>query len=156
MPLAYASLAELYEAYMREFVRASPISARCGCQIHCYEHHFVHMVKLFGPGQVRLEFPSERQKIVETAEGFGTYEHEPRRAVRLPEALETLRFPDFVSRPPNLATADRAFVKEFACSQYPFMVVLVRKEAGIITLCTGQPIRRRNIKHWRAGTILYP
>src|SRR5271168_2581591 len=104
VPLVYASLAELHETYMREFVLASPISASCGCKIHCYEHHFVHMVKLFGPEQVRLEFPSERQKIVETPEGFGTYEHEPRRAARLLAALETLKFPDFVSRPPSLGT----------------------------------------------------
>ena len=93
---------------------------------------------------------------METTVGFGLYEHEQRRAVRLLMALETLRSPDFVARTPNLVTADRAFIKEFTCSQYPYMVVLVRKEKSILTLCTGQPTRRRNIKQWMAGEILFP
>lgn len=154
--LAYGSLAELYQHYIRELVEASPIASICGCRIHCYEHHFVHMVKLFGPEHTRLEFPEERHRILEETVGFGTYEHEERRSVRLLMAIETMRFPDFVVRTPNLATADRAFIKEFACSQYPYMVVLVRREKSILTLCTAQPTRRRNMKQWMAGEILFP
>ena len=76
--------------------------------------------------------------------------------MRLLMAIETMRFPDFVVRTPNLVTADRAFIKEFACSQYPYMVVLVRREKSILTLCTAQPTRRRNMKQWMAGEILFP
>lgn len=155
-PLAYTSLAELYEHYVREFVQVSPIAASCGCQVHCYEHHFVHMVKLSIPGQERLFFPDEKPKILATKEGFGNYEHEQRRAIRLLASLDALRNPDMVVRAPHLKTGDRAFIKEVLCSQYPYIVVVVRKDENVLTLATGQPTRRRNMKEWMKGEKLFP
>lgn len=155
-PLAYASLAELYQHYVQEYVQASPIIAVCGCRIYCYEHNFVHMVKLSVPGQERLFFPEEKPKIVATAEGFGNYEHEARRAVRLVASLEVLRNPDMVMRTPHLRTGDRAFIKEFADSQYPFIVVVVHRDGNQLVLTTAQPTRRRNLKEWMKGEKLFP
>jgi len=43
----YGSLADLYQLYVDAFLSGGPIEAACGCVIHCYEHHFVHVVKLF-------------------------------------------------------------------------------------------------------------
>jgi len=155
--LAYESLAELYQHYIREYVERSPIIAACGCRIHCYEHHFVHMVKLNDAKNPKFNFRDVKESIVGCTEGFGSYTHEARRAVRLLASLEALRNPDMVTRPPMLATADRAFIKRFESVEYPGMVVLARKEAeGTLTLCTGQPIRRAQIKKWEAGVILYP
>lgn len=155
-PLVYASLAELYQHYVRVYVQASPIIAACGCRIHCYEHHFVHMVKLSVSGQDRLFFPEEKPKILAMAEGFGNYEHEERRARRLLTSLEVLRNPDMVVRTPHLKTGDRAFIKEFADSQYPYIVVVVHKDEGRLVLTTAQPTRRRNLKEWLKGEKLFP
>src|ERR1035437_5592652 len=119
--LQYESLAQLYDRYVREFVMHSPIVSVCGSEIHCYEHHFVHMVKLLGPEQSRLYFPDEKPKILETTAGFGNYIHEERRAARLLASLDCLRSPDKVVRTEKLVTADRAFIKQFDCSQYPYM-----------------------------------
>lgn len=154
--LQYESLAQLYDRYVREFVMHSPIVSICGSEIHCYEHHFVHMVKLLGPEQSRLYFPDEKPKILETTAGFGNYIHEERRAARLLASLDCLRSPDKVVRTEKLVTADRAFIKQFDCSQYPYMVVLVRAEGDLLTLCTGQPIRRRQIASWLDGELLFP
>src|ERR1700690_1465172 len=81
--LAYKSLAELYQHYMREYVEQSPIIAACGCRIHCYEHHFVHMVKLVDPQNPNFNFRDVKESIVGCTEGFGRYTHETRRALRL-------------------------------------------------------------------------
>jgi hypothetical protein len=155
--LAYNSLAELYGHYIREYVERSPITADCGCRIHCYEHHFVHMVKLDDPQNSKLYFPDERASILACTDGFGKYSHQTRRAVRLLASLECLRHPDMVTRPAMLVTADRAFVKRFDSVDYPCVVVLVRREeSGILTLCTGQPIRKGQIKKWETNEILFP
>jgi hypothetical protein len=115
------------------------------------------MVKLNDPENAKLYFPSERSSILSCTEDFGRYTYEVRRAVRLLASLECLRSPDMVTRPPSLATADRAFIKEFDSVEYPFIVVLVRKEeSGILTLCTSQPVRKGQIKKWKAGEILFP
>lgn len=115
------------------------------------------MVKLDDARNPRFNFRDVKESIVGCTEGFGSYTHQARRAVRLLASLETLRTPDMVTRPPTLATADRAFIKRFECGVYPGMVVLVRKETdGTLTLCTGQPIRRAQIKKWETGVILYP
>jgi hypothetical protein len=130
--------------------------ATCGCQIHCYEHHFVHMVKLYGPTQSRLFFPDEKPIILATTEGFGNYEYEERRAVRLLASLKTLQNPDIVVRTPHLKSGDRAFIKEFDCSQYPYIVVVVHKDGNLLTLATAQPTRRRNLKEWMKAEKLFP
>lgn len=153
--LKYGSLAELYDHYIQNFVAPSPIVSACGCRIHCYEHHFVHMVKLFGPEGTRLYFPDEKQKILATQSDFGHYTHEARRAGRLSAFLDCLRNPDTVIRP-TLETADRAFIKKVDGSKYPYVVVLVNRVDGMLTLCTGQPIRGRNINRWLTGQVLYP
>jgi hypothetical protein len=114
------------------------------------------MVKLSVPGQERLFFPEEKPKIVATAEGFGNYEHEARRAVCLVASLEVLRNPDMVMRTPHLRTGDRAFIKEFADSQYPFIVVMVHRDGNQLVLTTAQPTRRRNLKEWMKGEKLFP
>jgi hypothetical protein len=155
--LSYGSLAELYGHYIRNYVEGSPILAECGCRIHCYEHHFVHMIKLHGPQKTRLYFPDEKESILACTEGFGKYTHETRRAVRLLASLECLRHPDLVTRPPILVTADRAFIKRFDSADYPAIAVLVRKEDdGVLTLCTGQPLRKGQIKKWEADEVLFP
>ena len=155
--LAYKSLAELFGHYVREFVNRSPIIASCGCRINCYKHHFVHMVKLNDSQKSQFSFPDEEAEILACLDGFGKYTHETRRAVRLLASLECLQNPDQVTRPKTLVTADRAFLKIFDCSEYPGIVVLVRKEEnGLLTLCTGQPIRRGQVKKWEAGEILFP
>jgi hypothetical protein len=155
--LGYKCLAELYGHYLREYVDNSPIISSCGCRIHCYKHHFVHMVKLNGPEKSQLSFPDEEEKILACVDGFGMYTHESRRAVRLLASLECLRQPDSVTRPLNLVTADKAFVKRFDCAEYPGIVVLVRREeTGLLTLCTGQPIRKNQIKKWETGELLFP
>ena len=155
--LEFSSLGELYRRYLTEFVQASPVVSICGCRIHCYEHHFVHVVKLVGPDRGRLFFPDVGQDILETHAGLGQFRLEERRAKRLLMALECLRSPEKVVRSLTLDTADRAFIKEFDCSQYPYMVVLVRREeSGLLTLCTIQPIRRRQINRWLDGDILFP
>jgi len=153
--LDYHCLADLYEHFIRLFVNRSPILSASGCRIHCYEHHFVHMVKLFGPSRARLFFADEKEKILNTRTGFGDYEYEDRRARRLPAFFECLENPDCVVRSKKLRTADRAFIKEFECSQYPFAVVLVVKENAEMKLATGQPIRRAQIKTWLDGEILF-
>src|SRR5277367_4049809 len=124
----YRSLAELFEIYLRTFVQQSPIVSACGCQIHCYEHHLVHIVKLYGPHQARVDFRREKDAILQTTDGFGEYQHEARRGTRMLAFLETLRNPDHVIRSGKLKTADRAFIKMYDCSQYPCMVVLAVKD----------------------------
>jgi hypothetical protein len=114
------------------------------------------MVKLCGPDRARLFFPDEKPKILATTNGFGSYEHEERRAVRLLASLEVLRNPDLVVRTPHLKTGDRAFIKEFACSQYPYIVVVVHKDGKLLVLTTAQPTRRRNLKEWMRGEKLFP
>lgn len=114
------------------------------------------MVKLSGLNAGRLFFPDEKATILATVNGFGNYTHEERRGVRLLASLETLRNPDTVMRPPNLRTGDRAFIKEFADSQYPYIIVIVHRDADTITLATGQPTRRRNLKEWLTGVQLFP
>jgi len=146
---------ELYTVYVNEFVAKSPIVAGCGCKIHCYEHHFVHMVKLSKKDGSRLYFPDEKPIILSTTSGFGCYEHESRRAVRIMASLETLIRPDRVVRAERLKTGDRAFIKEFGCSQYPFIIVMVHRDGDLLALTTGQPTRRRNIRPWLAGTVLF-
>ncbi len=154
----YASLAEIYSRYVNEYVSHSPIEAACGCRSHCYEHHFIHMIKLNFPGKEKLWFPDEKPVILATTKGFGEYTHDALRARRLLYSLECLRNPDEVVRPVTLRTADRAYIKEFgnAAAPYPFTVVLVRKEDVGLTLCTGQPVRRTDIKKWRKGKLLWP
>jgi len=154
--IEYASLAELYDAYCELFVAKSPIVSACGCQIHCREHHFVHVVKLFGEGRRPLHFPDEKAKIVAQTEGFGDYIHEARRAQRLLRFEKALREPDAVVRPAHLKTADRAWMRHVDCSQYPFMAALAQKEQGVLTLCSLQPLRARNMSKWMDGPILYP
>jgi hypothetical protein len=153
--LHYQSVAELYGNFVREFVLPSPIVSACGCRIHCYEHHFVHMVKLFGPSQAKLDFPTEKPTIMTTIDGFGDYTHEERRGLFLMAALECLRNPDLVVRPKHLKTADRAFLMEIDTPTYPYMVVLVRNESGHITLCTGHPLRKRHVQEWLEAEVLY-
>jgi hypothetical protein len=114
------------------------------------------MVKLCGPGQGRLFFSDEKPKILATAEGFGNYEHEERRAVRLVASMEALRTPDMVVRTPHLKTGDRAFIKEFADSQYPYIIVVVHKDGNLLVLTTAQPTRRRSLKEWLKGEKLFP
>jgi hypothetical protein len=155
--LEYASIAEVYSRYLDEYVSSSPIEAESGCRIHCYEHHFIHMVKLHEAGKERLWFPDEKAIILATNIGFGSYTHDSLRARRLLFGLECLRHPDQVFRPVRLRTADRAYIKEFAGSlPYPYTVVLVRKEGSRLALCTAQPVKRTDIKHWRAGDQLWP
>jgi hypothetical protein len=157
--LKYISLAEVYEYYVNEYVLRSPIDACCGCRIHCSEHHFIHVVKLTGPNGEALWFPNEKEKILTTVDGFGNYSHDAIRARRLLFTLECMRYPDEVFRPTILRTADRAYIKDFgdAALPYPFTVVLVRLEKdGRLTLCTGQPVRRSDIRRWRNGEKLWP
>jgi phage-Barnase-EndoU-ColicinE5/D-RelE like nuclease2 len=105
-----------------------------------------------------LWFPDEKPIILATKDGFGKYKHDAIRARRLLYALECLRNPDEVYRPVRLQTADRAYIKEFDSTSlpYPFTVVLVRKEKSCLTLCTGQPVKRTDIKRWRVGDLLWP
>lgn len=154
--LAYSSLAELYEHYVREYVRASPIIAACGCQIHCYEHHFVHMVKLVDPGQPDFFFADVKQQILDTNVGFGAYQHDELRARWLLVALETLKKPDMVVRTAGLATSDRAFIKQVGGPPYPYVVALIGKDDELLTLRTAFPIRKGRLKKWTAGALLFP
>jgi hypothetical protein len=116
------------------------------------------LVKLFGPGQSNFSFRHEKAKILATIDGFGEYEHEARRAVRLLAALETIRTPDIVVRPSQkLKNGDRAFVKEFNDATYPYMVVIVHREnSGLLALTTAVPTRHRNLKDWIVGEQLFP
>lgn len=156
--LQYNSVAEVFKRYVDEFVSCSPINAVCGCRIHCYEHHFIHVLKMTGPNGEYLVFPNERQTIIATTDGFGQYKHDAIRARRLLYTLECLRNPDEVFRPEILRTADRAYIKDFGKSAlpYPFTVVLARRDGELLTLCTGQPVRRTDIKKWRRGDKLWP
>jgi hypothetical protein len=154
--LAYSSLAELYQHYVREYVQASPIIAACGCRIHCYEHHFVHMVKLVDPGQPDFLFPDVKQRILDTVVGFGAFQHDELRARWLLVALRTLQSPDVVVRPAGLATSDRAFIKRIGRPPYPCVVALAGSEDGILTLRTAFPIRKGRLKKWTNGAILFP
>lgn len=117
------------------------------------------MIKLAGHNNERLWFPNEKDKILATVDGFGDYTYDAIRARRLLFTLECLRNPDEVVRPTILRTANRAYIKDFgrAAAPYPFTVVLVRLEDdGRLTLCTGQPVRRTDIKKWRNGQKLWP
>jgi phage-Barnase-EndoU-ColicinE5/D-RelE like nuclease2 len=154
--LAYDSLAELYAHYIREYVHASPIIAACGCEIHCYEHHFVHMIKLCDPAEAEFFFPNSKARILETVVGFGEFEHDQLRARWLLAALETLRKPDKVVRTADLETSDRAFIKQFTHSHYPYVVALVGKDEGKLTLRTAFPIRKGRLKRWMEGDVLFP
>lgn len=154
--IQYASLAELFQFYCENFVVKSPIVSWCGCRIHCAEHHFVHVVKLFGPEKQPIIFNDERPKIVAQVDGFGTYEHEQRRAQRLLRFLKAIKQPEIVVRPDHLKTADRAFIRHVDCSQYPFMAVLAHKEeSGDLSLCTAEPLRGRNLRRWLTGLVLW-
>lgn len=115
------------------------------------------MVKLRDPGNPAFLFPDAKPTIINTAVGFGVYEHDELRARWLLAALESLRSPDMVVRPAHLDSSDRAFIKEFVHSQYPYAVVLVGKdEEGKLTLRTAFPMRRGRLKKWTAGDILFP
>jgi hypothetical protein len=154
--IQYASLAELFQFYCDTFVAQSPILSDCGCRIHCMEHHFVHVIALFGPNKQKLIFADERAAIIAQVNGFGTYMHEERRATRLLRFLKAVKHPEVVVRASHLKTADRVFIRHVDCSQYPFMAALVRKEkSGNLTLCTFDPLRGRNLPRWMTGEVLW-
>lgn len=151
----YHSLAEISEIYNELFVVPGPITSDCGCVVHCYEHHFVHMVKLVDGSGGRLYFPDEKQKIVATTIGLGGYQLDAIRARNLRSALETLKCPDKVVRASILNSADRVFIKEFESKPYAFTAVLVGMEDGVKKLYTSHPVRARQIKKYLEGEILW-
>jgi hypothetical protein len=153
--LQYSCLADLYQHFVTEFVEVSPIVSSCGCQIHCYEHHFVHMVKLEDPQEPGFFFPEAKSRIVCATEGFEPFRHDELRARWLLKALEALKDPDAVVRPADLRSADRVFIKSFGQKPYPYVAVLVGKDQGTLTLRTAFPIRSGRFKRWTSGDLLF-
>lgn len=181
--VVHDSLSALYGYFLDLFVKASPISSKCGCVVHCYEHHFVHMVKLAEAvrdreaigdeeGELvaihaeageemrdpqRIYFPHHQEKIVATTTGFGDYIHDGARARSLATALICLQEPDLVVRSAKLRNADRAFIKRFDdTGPYPYTVVLVGTDGNQKRLYTGFSVNKRQIKKYEEGEQLFP
>jgi hypothetical protein len=114
------------------------------------------MIKLYDPARPGFLFTDVKQQILDTGEGFGIYTHDALRAKWLLLALETLKTPDMVVRTAGLATSDRAFIKNFGRAPYPYVVALVGRDGGLLTLRTAFPCKRNRMKKWATGEVLFP
>lgn len=87
--------------------------------------------------------------------GCGPYEYDRQRAIHLQAAKDTLQHPDEVYEV-QLRSASHVFIKTYEELPYPFTVVLVaRREGKLLVPVTSFPCRRRDVKKWRKGRLIY-
>ncbi len=127
------------------------------------EHTSLHqnVGQLEAAAAARLDMQSEKPCIRNTVSGFGPYDldHKASRARFLPSAKETICYPDQVwERCPIATTATWVYVKEFDSKPYPFTVALLTvrpKEGGIIVPVSSFPCKRKDVRKWQKGNLLY-
>ena len=158
-PLRFTSLAELYALFEDIFLVENEVSSQLvsdsGFAMTVFDHNFFHMVKLTHPRKPKLFMKEEKALLRAHTQGFGEYEFDRQRAIHLPAAKETLEHPDEVYEA-ELRTAAFVFIKEYAEVPYPFTTVLTaRREGSLVVPVTSFPCRRRDVRKWRKGRLIY-
>jgi hypothetical protein len=159
-PLSITSARDLYLHFQKIFLNNSPrkntIVSDCGDRITILDYHFFHMVKLQIEDKQKLVISEEKELILACTIGFGKYKYEPTRARHLPAAMVTLKSPDWIYRPPHLASADRVFIKEFDDLPFPYTIMLVgKRKPDILYPVTSFSHKRSGIGKWMKGELLY-
>ena len=124
--LEYRSVRDLYLAFQNIFLGGATgpipniVMSPCGHEIHIYDHHFFHMVKLedLNKPKATLLMAEEMPTILGADTGFGPYTHDKQRALHLPVAALTLSEPDEIWENPELTSAKWVYFKEF--NQKPY------------------------------------
>jgi hypothetical protein len=157
--LVFSSLAELYSHFESLFLSGKEVSNQLtsdsGLTLTIFDHNFFHMVKLTRPNRQKLFMKEQKALLRAQTDGFGEYQYDRQRAIHLPAARQTLEHPDEVYEE-ALRSASYVFIKEYSEAPYPFTVVLTAKREGsLIVPVTSFPCRRRDIRKWRKGRLIY-
>ncbi len=159
--LEFSSLSELYGHFEQIFLDGNPSSnelvSACGHTVKVFDHHFFHMVKLEHPDKPRpLLMANEKETIIATTPGFGTYTYDNQRAIYLASAALCLAHPYEVWEDPSLNTAKWIYIKQFDASPYAYTILLVGERDGGVVPVTSFPGKERDARNWRRGVQIYP
>lgn len=115
------------------------------------------MVKLDDPAKPKpLLMKNEKELILATDSGFGSYTYDRQRAIYLESAMLCLTEPDEVWEDTKLKTAKWVYIKEFDSSPYSQTILLVgEREEGRVPV-TSFAGKTRDARKWRKGNKIYP
>ena len=137
------------------------INSACGHRILIFDHHIFHLASISRPGAGQLSMPQEQPGILRTVQGSGEYvvHHDGSRARNLPSAFATMSAPDEVwAANPIVTTAKWVYIKQFDSRPYAYTIALLGErpaEGGIIVPFSSFPCRKRDLRKWRQGDLMY-
>jgi hypothetical protein len=158
--IEFSSLRELYLHFERVFLHGAEshtIVSDCGHVLKIFDHHFFHMVKLDHPHKPKpLLMSAEKNLLLDTNVGFGSFTYDRQRAIYLESAALCLRTPDEVWEDVALKTARWIYIKEFDTKPYCHTVFLVGERSEGPVPVTSFPAKARDARKWRRGVRIYP
>ena len=153
--LRFASLCDLFQQYLDLIVSKEHRCPR-GIQVVFEPYHFFHLVKLRKGFQTDFKMYEERDEILATTRGFGSYAIDLRRAEQLSWIPDVIRSSHEIYEYEHKKTADEVMIKEYDKSGSPFKVLLLVREEDYLKPVTSMTVRRSGIKEHRKGRRLWP